>query len=120
MGGDNDEARDDEYPKHSVEVSSFWMDETEVTNAQFQRFIDETGYVTTAERKIDWDEIKTALPPGIPKPNDSLLAPASLVFKEFETDNLNDYSKWWSLVRNANWRQPFGLDSNIDLSLIHI
>ena len=52
MGGDNDEARSDEYPKHSVEVSSFWMDETEVTNAQFKKFIDETGYVTTAERKI--------------------------------------------------------------------
>ena len=51
MGGDNDEARSDEYPKHKVEVSSFWMDQNEVTNAQFQKFIDETGYVTTAERK---------------------------------------------------------------------
>jgi len=113
MGGDNDEARSDEYPKHSVEISSFWMDETEVTNAQFKKFIDETGYITTAERKINWDEIKSALPPGTPKPNDSLLEPASLVFKEYETKNLNDYSNWWSLVRNANWRQPFGPDSNI-------
>ena len=113
MGGDNDEARSDEYPKHSVEISSFWMDETEVTNAQFKKFIDETGYTTTAERKINWDEIKSALPPGTPKPNDSLLEPASLVFKEYETKNLNDYSNWWSLVRNANWRQPFGPDSNI-------
>ena len=82
MGGDNDEARSDEYPKHSVEVSSFWMDETEVTNAQFRKFIEETGYLTTAERKINWDEIKSALPPGTPKPHDSLLAPASLVFNE--------------------------------------
>ena len=41
MGGDNDEARSDEYPKHKVEVSSFWMDENEVTNAQFQKFINE-------------------------------------------------------------------------------
>ena len=113
MGGDYDEARSDEYPKHSVQISSFWMDETEVTNAQFKKFIDETGYVTTAERKINWDEIKSALPPGTPKPNDSLLEPASLVFKEYETKNLNDYSNWWSLVRNANWRQPFGPDSNI-------
>lgn len=113
MGGDNDEARTDEYPKHKVEVSSFWMDQNEVTNAQFQKFIDETGYVTTAERKINWDEIKSALPPGTPKPNDSLLEPASLVFKEFQTENLNDYSKWWSLVRNANWKQPFGPESDI-------
>ena len=113
MGGDNDEARSDEFPKHKVEVSSFWMDQNEVTNAQFQKFIDETGYVTTAERKINWDEIKSALPPGTPKPNDSLLEPASLVFKEFQTENLNDYSKWWSLVRNANWKQPFGPESDI-------
>ena len=73
------------------------MDETEVTNAQFKEFIDATGYVTTAERSINWDEIKSMLPPGTPKPNDSLLSPSSLVFKESNTNNLNDYSKWWSL-----------------------
>ena len=57
MGGDNDEARQDEYPKHVVTISSFWMDESEVTNAEFKNFVDETGYITTAERKIDWEEI---------------------------------------------------------------
>ena len=113
MGGDNEEARSDEFPKHQVTVSSFWMDITEVTNAEFQKFVDETGYITTAERKIDWDEIKTMLPPGTPKPHDSLLSPASLVFKETSTSNLNDYSKWWSLIRNANWKQPFGPQSDI-------
>ena len=113
MGGDNEEARSDEFPKHQVTVSSFWMDITEVTNAEFQKFIDETGYITTAERKIDWDEIKTMLPPGTPKPHDSLLSPASLVFKETSTSNLNDYSKRWSLIRNANWKQPFGPQSDI-------
>ena len=87
MGGDNEEARSDEFPKHSVEVSSFWMDQTEVTNAQFKKFVDETGYITTAERKINWDEIKSALPPGTPKPDDSLLEPASLVFSEVQTEN---------------------------------
>ena len=88
MGGDNEEARSDEFPKHQVTVSSFWMDITEVTNAQFKKFIDETGYTTTAERKIDWDEIKEMLPPGTPKPHDSLLSPASLVFKETSTLSL--------------------------------
>ena len=80
MGADNNEARPDEYPKHKIEISSFWMDETEVTNAQFKEFIDATGYITTAERSINWDEIKSMLPPGTPKPNDSLLSPSSLVF----------------------------------------
>ena len=114
MGGDNDEARQDEYPKHVVTISSFWMDESEVTNAEFKKFVDETGYITTAERKIDWQEIKKILPPNTPKPHDSLLSPASLGFKETSVSNLNDYSKWWSLIRNANWRQPFGPGSNID------
>jgi len=113
MGGDNNEARSDEFPKHEVKISSFWMDQTEVTNSQFKKFIDETGYVTTAERKIDWEDIKSALPPGTQKPHDSLLEPASLVFKEIKTNNLADYSNWWSLVRNANWRQPFGPGSDI-------
>ena len=105
--------RPDEYPKHKIEISSFWMDETEVTNAQFKEFTDATGYITTAERSINWDEIKSMLPPGTPKPNDTLLSPSSLVFKESNTNNLNDYSKWWSLVRDSNLKQPFGTNSNI-------
>ena len=40
----------DAQPKHEVEVSGFWMDRTEVTNAQFARFVDATGYLTVAER----------------------------------------------------------------------
>ena len=114
MGAGDDESREDEFPSHLVEVSSFWMDISEVTNKQFREFIDETGYVTTAERKINWDEIKEFVPPGTPKPHDSLLEPSSLVFQEIKTDNLQNYSNWWSLIRNANWKQPFGKDSNIE------
>ena len=54
------------------------MDETEVTNAQFAAFVAATGYVTTAEKPILWEELQTQLPPGTPKPADSLLAPSSL------------------------------------------
>ena len=43
-------------------------------------FTKATGYVTTAEKKVDWEILKKQLPPGTPKPNDSLLAPGSLVF----------------------------------------
>ena len=114
MGGDGEQSNQDELPKHKVVVSSFWMDETEVTNDQFKRFVDETGYVTTAEKSIDWEDIKKVVPPGTPKPHDSLLAPSSLVFFETKTENLSDFTQWWKLKRNANWRQPFGENSSID------
>ena len=56
MGGDNDQARQDEFPKHEVKLNGFFMDVTEVTNAQFAKFVAVTGYVTTAEKDINWDE----------------------------------------------------------------
>ena len=115
MGGDNDQADRDEYPKHKVQVSAFYMDVTEVTNAQFKKFVDATGYITTAEKKPDWEEIKKTVPPGTPKPPDSVLVAASLVFKPSNGPvELNDYSQWWSWVSGANWKQPQGPGSNID------
>src|SRR3989337_2864032 len=53
MGASDNQARQDEFPQHQVEVKGFWMDETEVTNEQFAEFVKETGYITTAERKPD-------------------------------------------------------------------
>jgi formylglycine-generating enzyme required for sulfatase activity len=50
MGSSDHRGRPDEYPVHTVRVSGFWMDITEVTNTQFSKFVEETGYVTTAER----------------------------------------------------------------------
>ena len=105
MGGDNEQASADEYPKHSVQVDGFWMDETEVTNTQFQKFIEATGYITTAEKKPDWEELKKSVPPGTPKPPDSLLVAASLVFKQTERAvDLHDFNQWWSWVPGANWK----------------
>lgn len=114
MGGDNDQAAQDEYPKHKVQVSSFYMDATEVTNAQFQKFTEATGYITTAEKKPDWEEIKKTVPPGTPKPPDSVLVAASLVFKPSAGPvDLNNYSQWWSWVKGADWRHPQGPGSTI-------
>ncbi|MEI6948403.1 formylglycine-generating enzyme family protein [Paraflavisolibacter sp. H34] len=115
MGGDNDQAGADEYPKHGVTVRSFWMDATEVTNAQFAAFVKATGYMTTAERKPDWEELKQQLPEGTPKPPDSLLVAASLVFTPpSRAVALNDYSQWWTWQSGADWRHPQGPGSSIE------
>jgi sulfatase modifying factor 1 len=114
MGADNDQALEDEYPKHAVTVSGFWMDRTEVTNGQFAAFVKATGYITTAERKPDWNELKKQLPPGTPKPDASLLVPASLVFDPPDhAVDLNDYAQWWAWKKGASWRHPHGPGSNI-------
>jgi len=115
MGGDNDQASADEYPKHKVRVHNFLMDATEVTNAQFKKFVDATGYITVAERKPDWEELKKTLSPGTPKPDESLLVPSSLVFKSTTGPvNLNDYNQWWSWVKGADWKHPQGPQSNLN------
>ena len=105
-----------EKPKHTVKVDGFYMDETEVTNAQFSKFIEATNYITTAERPVDWDLIKQQLPPGTPKPHDSLLLPGSLLFKKTKESvpNLYDFSQWWRWTTGANWKQPEGKGSSID------
>jgi formylglycine-generating enzyme required for sulfatase activity len=115
MGGDNDQARSDEFPKHSVQVDGFYMDETEVTNEQFSKFVDATGYITTAEKDVVWDELKKQLPPNTPKPDSELLKAASLIFVQTnEVVSLNDYSQWWEWKHGANWRHPHGPNSSIE------
>ena len=81
MGSSDSQARPDESPVHEVKVDGFWIDQTEVTNAQFVAFVEATGYVTTAEKPVDWEEMKKQLPPDTPKPHDSLLQASSLTFK---------------------------------------
>src|SRR5258706_1214099 len=68
MGTNETESYEAERPAHRVKVDGFWMDETEVTNQEFKKFVEATGYVTTAERPVDWEEIKKQVPPGTPKP----------------------------------------------------
>ena len=105
-----------EKPQHPVAIDGFFIDQTEVTNAQFKKFTEETGYVTVAERPIDWEEMKKQLPPGTPKPHDTILQPGSLIFrKELEkVANLNDYSQWWEWKKGANWKHPEGPGSSIE------
>ena len=104
-----------EKPSHEVYIDGFYIDVTEVTNNQFQKFVNETGYLTIAEREIDWGEMKKSLPAGTPKPHDSILQPGSLIFNDKlkKVDNMNNYFQWWRWQTGANWRSPKGLGSSI-------
>lgn len=114
MGGDSVWGRPDEFPRHRVKVSPFYMDRHEVTNAQFRAFVEATHYITTAERKPDWDEIKKQLPEGTPKPADSLLVAASLVFSPPKRPvPLDNAAIWWKWVSGTDWKHPQGPNSNI-------
>lgn len=120
MGGKSAQADPDEYPRRTVKVNAFYMDETEVTNRAFAKFIEETGYTTVAERPIDWEAMAQTLPPGTPKPADSLLQAGSLVFTPTDGPvNLDNVSQWWRWTTGANWRQPEGPGSSIEGRLDH-
>ena len=115
MGGDSIWGRPDGFSRHKVKVSSFYMDRHEVTNAQFRAFVEASGYITTAERKPDWEEMKKQLPAGTSKPADSLLIAASLVFlPPNHPVGLDNVAEWWKWVAGADWRHPQGPKSNIE------
>jgi formylglycine-generating enzyme required for sulfatase activity len=104
-----------ERPVHRVKVDGFWMDETEVTNAQFRAFVEQTGYVTTAEKTPDWEEMRKFLPPGSARPPDERLVPGSMVFTPPPGPvPLNDPRAWWRYVPGACWKHPEGPGSTID------
>ena len=115
MGTEADYAFPNESPPHRVTVSPFWLDVNPVTNDDFARFIESTGYLTVAERPVDWEEMKKQVPPGTPKPPDEVLAPGSLVFRPTEGPvDLRDMSQWWIWTTGASWRHPEGPASNLE------
>jgi formylglycine-generating enzyme required for sulfatase activity len=114
MGSDAKQAQPNEKPTHKVRMSGFWMDRQHVTNAEFRRFVEATGYVTTAEKPPEWESVKAQLPPGTPRPADSALVPGAMVFIGTEAAvSLDDWSQWWRYVPGADWRHPQGPKSDI-------
>ena len=114
MGAADHLGQPDEYPQHQVALAGFWMDATEVTNAAFARFVAATGYVTTAEKAPDWESLRQQLPPGTPKPADSMLVAAALVFTPpAESVPLDNVGRWWRWQPHANWRHPAGPGSDL-------
>jgi formylglycine-generating enzyme required for sulfatase activity len=125
MGTDSELGWPDERPAHRVRVDGFWMDEHEVTNAEFRAFVESTGYVTTAERPPTAEEVLAQSPPGTPAPDPALLVPGSLVFHPPSGRvDLRDFSLWWRWTPGANWRHPEGPGSQLagrdDHPVVHV
>ena len=115
MGSAGESALRNEQPAHRVRLDGFFMDVTEVTNAQFRAFVEATGTVTTAEQSPDWEEMKKQLPPGTPKPPVAKLVPGSLVFTPpGQAVPLDDVSAWWKWTPGADWRHPEGPGSDLE------
>ncbi|WP_408097128.1 formylglycine-generating enzyme family protein [Peredibacter sp. HCB2-198] len=119
MGSDDKNAYPPERPAHSMHVSGFHMDITEVTNEQYEKFVKETGYLTVAERKPNWEELKKQLPPGTPKPDDKVLVPGSSVFTPPKNPVNLDEVSWWQWTPGASWKHPEGPGSSIANRLNH-
>ena len=115
MGSDAPYASRAEGPAHRVRLDGFWIDETDVTNAQFRAFVEDTGYVTTAERKPTVEEILRHARPGAAPPRKEDLAPGSVVFTPPDRPvPLDDVRKWQKWTPGANWRHPEGPGSSLD------
>lgn len=96
----------DASPIHRVHVDPFWMDATEVTNAQFAKFVEATGYKTIAEIAPTKEEFPTA-------PPENLVAGSTVFAPTPQKVKLNDYFQWWAYERGADWRHPTGPGSDI-------
>lgn len=115
MGSTDPQAKPDEQPVHDVTLDGFWISRTPITNAEFKKFVDSTGYVTTAEKAPVLEDIMKELPPGTLPPPAEMLVPASLVFKKTSGPvPLNNPLIWWEWKHGADWRHPEGPDSSIE------
>ena len=99
-------ATEDSRPVHRVYVDGFWMDKTDVTNAEFAKFAASTHYITEAERTPKAEDFPDA-------PPENLVAGSVVFAPPDHPVQLNDHFQWWSYVKGANWRHPNGPDSDI-------
>ncbi|HEY7010475.1 MAG TPA: formylglycine-generating enzyme family protein [Jatrophihabitantaceae bacterium] len=96
----------EERPEHEEQVGAFWIDEHPVTNAEFRRFVLDTGYRTTAETAPAGDDFPDADPAD--------LTAGSLLFRPTSGPvPLDDWRRWWHWTPGANWRAPEGPGSSL-------
>ena len=107
----------EEAPVHTVNVGSFWLDRTPVTNRDFRKFVNATGYVTFAEIAPSLEDYPGALP--------HMLRAGSLVFNPPDHPvDTRDWMQWWTFKFGASWRRPYGKRSSIsgldDHPVVHV
>jgi len=95
----------DALPVHRVYVDGFWMDKTEVTNEQWEKFAQATGYKTIAEIAPTQAEFPTA-------PPENLVAGSTVFTPTPDPVPLNNMFQWWRYQHGANWRHPEGPESS--------
>lgn len=97
----------EEGPSREVRVDAFLIDRYPVTNRQFAAFVAATGHVTVAEVAPD--------PRDYPGMSPDMAHAGSAVFQRPAWPvSLHDPNQWWSFLFGADWRHPWGPDSNID------
>ena len=102
----------EESPPRQVSIDSFEIDLAPVTNAEFQQFVDATGYQTVSERPPD-----PTLYPDLP-PEEQI--PESVVFiPPPPTVDRSQPLSWWALIAGADWRHPQGPDTSLDGLMQH-
>ncbi|MFE4469018.1 formylglycine-generating enzyme family protein [Leifsonia sp. NPDC056824] len=108
----SDEFYPDEQPVHERTVAGYFIDRYAVTNADFARFVDATGYVTVAERPMDPADY-----PGVAAED---LVPGAMVFTATAGPvDLRDWRQWWRWEPGAHWRHPEGAGSGIEDRMDH-
>lgn len=107
VGGHCHEPMDDARPIHRVSVSGFFIDQMEVTNESFARFVKETGYLTIAERKPSASDF-----PGIPE--EKRVAGSSVFTATERAVPLGQSLAWWRFVPGASWKHPEGPGSTLE------
>ncbi|XP_058419432.1 formylglycine-generating enzyme isoform X1 [Diceros bicornis minor] len=109
MGTDDPQIRQDgEAPARRVAIDAFYMDAYEVSNAEFEKFVNATGYLTEAEKFGDSFVFEGMLSEQVKTDIQQAVAAAP----------------WWLPVKGANWRQPEGPDSTVlhrpDHPVLHV
>jgi formylglycine-generating enzyme required for sulfatase activity len=113
----NDHFYPEERPVVETRTDDLWFDPHPVTNADFARFVEETGHVTVAEVAPD--------PADFPGADPALLVPGSQVFTQTPGPvHLGDWTQWWRWQPGASWRAPQGPGSSweeiVDHPVVHV